>query len=132
MMLAWLVIFLHGVIPHNHNDHSLPGCHQVVHHEESHHEDSHHDSDTHDDCNNEQGIISNTYSSCEKHDAITCHYVSNMFRIYHIDKVFINKTVCSSVETFHSVQNINNCFIIDTGSRPCYSLLPPRAPPSVA
>jgi hypothetical protein len=31
LLLAWLVIFAHGVIPHHHVDELIPECHSVFH-----------------------------------------------------------------------------------------------------
>jgi hypothetical protein len=31
LLLSWLVIFAHGVIPHHHVDELLPDCHRIFH-----------------------------------------------------------------------------------------------------
>jgi hypothetical protein len=33
LLLAWFVIFLHGVIPHNHLDNPYSDCHSILHSE---------------------------------------------------------------------------------------------------
>jgi hypothetical protein len=32
VFLAWLMIFMHNVIPHNHLEESFTGCHELFHH----------------------------------------------------------------------------------------------------
>ncbi len=31
MLIAWMTIFMHNVIPHNHVEDTLTGCHDIVH-----------------------------------------------------------------------------------------------------
>jgi hypothetical protein len=31
ILLAWLTIFVHNVIPHNHIDENIAGCHELIH-----------------------------------------------------------------------------------------------------
>lgn len=31
MFLSWLIIFAHGIIPHNHTDEPHPECHNLLH-----------------------------------------------------------------------------------------------------
>lgn len=65
LCLAWLVLFLHDAIPHNHSDHPGAGCHTLVHATES--------DDT------DRGIISHLFNSHQHDSSRVCHFSANLF-----------------------------------------------------
>ncbi len=81
LCLAWLIIFMHGVIPHMHV-HDLAGI-------ESHSSDCSHGglcSDNHDTDDSERGILS---TSGHNHNEAVCHFNPNLFSQLSLDASFI-------------------------------------------
>jgi hypothetical protein len=81
LLLSWLIIFMHGVVPHlhaNHTDYDLHG------------EDQHHQSDcghNHSESENyAEGII---LCDSHDHDSSLCHFNPNLFSQLDIDCSFL-------------------------------------------
>lgn len=121
MLLAWLVIFVHGVIPHNHNDHRDAHCHSILHHDCSDDKDNTFADNHH--------YHLTTAGDDYDHSSVICHFTSELVNNAGQDHVFIQQTslyldslpliVCQYISEF-KCSRIND---------PAYRLMPLRAPP---
>jgi len=82
MLLSWMVIFLHGVIPHNHNSSHKPGCHHIVHASASGH-------DHHSECNHTDDKIAYLSNSHADESETICHFSAKLFQNLQIDGFFV-------------------------------------------
>ena len=91
MLLSWMIIFLHGVIPHNHHPSQKAGCHHIVHNaplSNEHHQDC--------DKAHEKTILYTAHS----HESETiCHFSTSLFQNLQIDSLFIVKSVWNQAYT---------------------------------
>jgi hypothetical protein len=114
LLLAWLVIFAHGVIPHNHMQEGHEGCSDIVHN------------------------VSIGISDCDKapfledqpDDAKVCHFSNFLFKQIEQDN-FIFPSLTESKLSTESIScsfsdKSSNCYI----SVPYFGTSPLRAPPS--
>lgn len=118
LSLAWLIIFLHDAIPHNHNNHPGSECHNLVHNLEP--EDGIHIEGT---------SLNNSH---DHHAEIVCHFSSNLFTKHSLDNIniFISESF-KAVFQGNSVERV----ILPAETYYSLSLLPGcllRAPPSMA
>ena len=122
LVAAWSIILLHGVIPHNHEDHALGICHQLVH-------------DTSDEtdhsCEHDHDYESYTTSS-DEHKTQVCHFSTNLNIHDNLDQLFI--TDCGASPGHGLIPGLQIILYGDTDSHcpPHYSLMPLRGPPSFA
>ena len=91
LSLAWLVIFLHDAIPHNHNNHQDSSCHSIVHAEDSDHSEEEVPGNytdfekTWDDGSSGSGVISGHNSN--HHDTRICHFSTTLFSKHSTDGI---------------------------------------------
>lgn len=119
-MLAWSLIFLHGIIPHTHHDPGDTGCKHICHH------DSQEESSTDTAFNN---ILLKSIDTGNNHNGIVCHFASELIHQNDIDKVFIHEAG-NLVLTPENTDT--QCLIMPAPGRiirASYSLMPLRAPP---
>lgn len=79
MLLSWMVIFLHGVIPHNHHLNHKPGCHYIIHNTTVSHEQQ----NACDHGDKESPL----YHSADSEKI--CHFNTKLFQNSEIDNFFI-------------------------------------------
>jgi hypothetical protein len=124
--VAWLIIFLHAVIPHNHYDEHATGCQSVYHCcHESH-------------ANGSEGPDSITEGSDklnESHDEdgshFICHYTAGTFHTLDNDMPFmVNKTATAAGPDDKETESLTHYSCPFTGRQQC---LPQnhRGPPSL-
>ncbi|MDZ7739972.1 MAG: hypothetical protein U5K32_13085 [Bacteroidales bacterium] len=121
MLLAWSVIFLHGIIPHNHHDHRDAQCHNILHHDCSDDKDNIFDDRHH------YHLASS--GDDNEHSSLICHFTSELVNSAGQDHAFIHQAglhldslpiiVCQYISVIKS-SRIN---------KPALRLMPLRAPP---
>ena len=121
MLLAWSVIFLHGIIPHNHNEHRDAHCHNILHHDCSDDEDntftgSHH---------YHLASAADDYD----HSSLICHFSTELVNNAGQDHTFIHQASLH----LDSLPLIVYQYISDIKcsriNNPAHRLMPLRAPP---
>ncbi|MDT8401959.1 MAG: hypothetical protein RQ743_09705 [Bacteroidales bacterium] len=121
MLLAWSVIFLHGIIPHNHLEQRDAGCSHICHQGTQEKDDS-------EIAIQSNLLLRNIVYDNEQNEMI-CHFASELIHQNDIDKVFINETGNFKLTP---VLTGKQCIIrTSPGSiiKAAYSLMPLRAPP---
>ncbi len=118
LIIAWSIIFLHGVIPHNHGNHQ-GACNQVFHISSDHNE--HH-------CEHENDY--EFFCSPSGDNVIkVCHFSTNLHIQDDLNLPFIieqeSNHTCFQIPTLA----IRVCSVFNSDSPPEYSLMPLRAPP---
>ena len=118
LCLAWLIIFLHDVIPHNHNDHQGEGCHTLIHATES----------------NEaaDGTTRNISHSHHHESSRVCHFSTNLFTKHSLENIAaVLPSVQSPVSDSQPVDfRLNSIVVYSSASLLSGTSL--RAPPSLA
>lgn len=122
MLLAWLVIFLHGIIPHNHNSHQTVHCHNILHHDHSEHDTK--------DLSEIDKFLLDAFEDDHNQPAIICHFTTELVNVagadhfyMHEDDYNFNSPDLSAGPYYPS----SYCGHINKLS---HSLMPLRAPPS--
>ncbi len=121
MLLAWAVIFLHGIIPHNHNEHRDTHCHNILHHDCSGDKDNSIDDRHH--------YHLTSAGDDYEHSSLICHFTTELVNKSAQDHTFIHQTslhlnslppvLCQHISEIKCIR-VNN---------PAYRLMPLRAPP---
>ncbi|MGM0463833.1 MAG: hypothetical protein ACQEQW_04170 [Bacteroidota bacterium] len=121
MLLAWAVIFLHGIIPHKHNDHRDAHCHNIMHHDCSDEKDNPFDDRHH--------YHLTSAGDDYEHSSLICHFTTELVNSSGQDHAFIHQsslhlqslplTICQYISETECIR-VNN---------PGYRLMPLRAPP---
>jgi len=122
MLLAWSVIFLHGIIPHNHHDRRDAGCKHICHHGTQEKGDS--------GIGVKNNFLLKNINNDKEQNGMICHFASEVIHQNDIDPVFINEA-----GDFKMMPIITGNQYITTGSsgriiKAAYSLMPLRAPPT--
>ena len=82
MLSSWMIIFIHGVVPHLHADHSDYDLHPA--------EESHHIGCTQDHSDEDSTLDLNTISQCtHDHNSTVCHFNPNLFSQLDYDFAFV-------------------------------------------
>jgi len=122
LLLAWSVIFLHGIIPHNHHDHRAAGCTHICHHTSEDRSDS--------EITSHYKLLIKSIPGNDKQKGLVCHFAAELMHQTDIDQVFIHEDEYHNMSPAEADnQYINagsSCSII----KPAYSLMPLRAPPT--
>lgn len=122
LLLAWSVIFLHGIIPHNHHDHRDPHCTHICHRTSEDRSDS-------ENTLNKNPLIKSILAH-EEQNELVCHFAAELMHLTDIDQVFIHEDGFHNMSPAAAVNQY-----LDTGPsgsiiKPAYSLMPLRAPPA--
>ena len=120
LIAAWSIIFLHAVIPHNHESHQGASCHHIIHYAIDH---SDHD------CENNHGFESFN-SPSEEHEMQICHFTTNLHLQDNLDQHFLMESNFNQSHLQIPTINIKDCRVFHSDSPPEYSLMPLRAPPA--
>jgi hypothetical protein len=114
-MIAWLVIFIHGIIPHNHLNEKHNGCHKIIHNIVLHDHERDHDH-------------TSRYADHPAEEKI-CHFSSFLYNHFSQDSFFLS----TNIETHYPPVNLSESFKISYKdyyfSRPYYGSSSLRAPP---
>jgi hypothetical protein len=121
LLLAWSLIFLHGIIPHTHHDPGDTGCKHSCHHGSQEENNTvtalHHN------------ILLKGIDDGNDHNGIVCHFASELIHQNDIDKVFINEAVNFRL----APEDTDPQFLIRPAPgriiKVSHSLMPLRAPP---
>ncbi|MGM0665867.1 MAG: hypothetical protein ACQETA_00970 [Bacteroidota bacterium] len=120
LLLAWSLIFLHGIIPHTHHDPSDTVCSHSCHHGSQ--EESNPDKTF-------NIILLKNIDGGNDHNGIICHFASELIHQNDIDKVFINEAVNFRL----APENTDTQYLIRPAPgriiKVSHSLMPLRAPP---
>jgi len=119
-LLAWSLIFLHGIIPHTHHDIGDAGCSQSCHH------GSQEESKTGTAFNN---ILLKGIDNGNDHNGFVCHFASELIHQNDIDKLFIHE---AGNIVLTPEKSDSQYLILPAPGRTTmasYSLMPLRAPP---
>ena len=115
ILSAWLIIFMHAVIPHNHLEENSGGCHDLIHSIAS--DDK--------DCNNSSEFKN------QPEDVTICHFSNLLFNHFNEENILISST---GEAHFHQVV-LTISFLSDKTeiflSEPYYGSSSLRAPPSI-
>lgn len=96
MMMAWVVIFLHAVIPHNHQDHKQPGCQELC--------QSHNGNDDYGkDHKYELAVI---LPLADSHESNICHFSTELKNEKSFNSFFINEPVYFISQTNEGISGI--------------------------
>ena len=124
LLLAWMVIFLHSIVPHHHHSHH-PDCHYVVHKAAIQHEH-------HDDCDHEATDFP-LYQAAQNSETETiCHFDTSLFQNFHIDNFFVAESGWSSSQTSDDVTELSPVVTIFKKPPAFRSCMLLRAPPYMA
>ena len=137
LSLAWLVIFLHDAIPHNHSSHPGASCHNIIHAADSQGNPAEDRelysaavSGTENGHAEGEGIVA--HRSHHHHSSNVCHFSTNLFSKH--SSVGINAIICESFIPLFS-DNLVGSFNLPSVKG--YSTaepesIPQRGPPSLA
>jgi hypothetical protein len=119
LLFGWLIIFMHGIIPHNHLQEQHNGCHELYHNITA-------NNTIVQDKNSEHSTAQ--YSE-KTEDAKVCHFSSFLFNNYNHDRLIITATR----ETYFLPQEISVTISFynseSYSSEPYYGSTSLRAPP---
>jgi len=121
MLLAWLVIFLHGIIPHNHQSQRTAHCHNVFHHD-------HAEDDTKDLPAIDKFLL-NAFESDHSRPAIICHFTSELVNNAGTDHFFTYEDIFNFTSPALSSGPYFPANYCGRVKKPSHSLMPLRAPP---
>ncbi len=120
--LSWMVIFLHGIVPHMHADHGEHKPHSSV----CTHADSHH---------KHHGEIEETdndlilYSSATHADHSVCHFNPNLFSQINIDVSYISEISSEIIFVKAGIEIIYQDVLLKFTKPPLLTCSLLRAPP---
>ena len=120
MLLAWMIIFLHSIIPHNHHEHRSINCNCIYHYD---HGDSAVDKMVHD------GLILLNAVNNNHCKVFICHFSIELMQETHFDHLFFHESSIPFLGPLPSpVIYIHYC-TIDKGTKSEIKFMPLRAPP---
>lgn len=114
-LLAWLVIFAHSIVPHNHFEENKAGCHELFHGASAGHEDNNHNQE---------------YKN-QPESEITCHFSAFLFNKFDQENLIIITQKVSIFSLPLLTGNINPSTPEFCFSEPYYGTSLLRAPPKV-
>lgn len=121
MLLAWSVIFLHGIIPHNHHDHRDARCTHIYHHTSEGRNDAENTS--------YDNPLIKSIPVHEEQKVLVCHFSAELIHLTDLDQVFINENGYHNPPLAETVNQYINAGSSASILKPAYSLMPLRAPP---
>lgn len=114
VFLAWLMIFMHNVIPHKHLEESAAGCHELFHHTSPNGN------------NSDLGLkLIN-----EPVDVNVCHISNFLFHSFSPDNLIVHLFKDINADLVFMTDRIPNCTEPFFFSYHCQSTISLRAPPS--
>ena len=120
MLLAWMIIFLHGIIPHIHHEHRSLNCHQIWH--------FNHVPSTMEKTNNE-GIIMLSAAGNNHSEVLICHFSTELMHETHLDYLFINEATGSYISAPFKPGNYMHYQTTNRIIKTVLKFMPLRAPP---
>jgi hypothetical protein len=118
ILFGWLIIFMHGIIPHNHLQEHQSGCHELFHTTTNHNSDF-----------QDKNTGSSLYSE-KNEDEKVCHFSSFLFNNFNQDNLII--TPDRETYFFPPVISVTLSFynLVSYLSEPYYGSISLRAPPA--
>jgi len=120
MMIAWLVIFLHAVIPHNHHDQQQPDCQSICHHQNS---------NITKESEVKKSMVSVLKPMAEKHESQICHFSTDLKHETSPDTFFFNADVVFIIHPATRIISTKNIYDQWAATDHQFRLKPLRAPP---
>jgi hypothetical protein len=120
MLLAWMIIFLHSIIPHNHHEHRSINCNYICYFD---HGNSAADKIVH------YGLILKNAVNNDRCKVFICHFSVELMQETHLDHLFFHESPIPFTDPLLSpVTYIHNC-TINKGAKSVIKFMPLRAPP---
>jgi hypothetical protein len=130
LMAAWLVIFLHDAIPHNHDSSPEHKCHSLIHSTTSGHNNSTDGEGV--DADDKVSIPDILHRTHNHGHSVICHFSSGLYRSHGVESVVAILTDNSVYLISQQITAVHTPEALSPVIAPPIRLNPLRGPPRIA